>query len=111
MERVQENEGYLRLIAKTTLKRGRRLITEATAAQLDSICEVILNVIKGTLSVPNTLIQKAKKYQKSIRQLASRYLGPRVRKRLMLRYLPIIKKILAVAVPLCTILASVTQLT
>ena len=75
MERVKENEGYLRLIAKTELKRGRRLITEA------------------------------------IRQLASRYLGPRVRKRLMLRYLPIIKKILAVAVPLYTILASVAQLT
>ena len=110
MERVRDHEAFLQSIAKKDIKQGKKLISTAKPGQLDAICEVILNVIRGTVSIPAHIIKTAKKVHKVIRQLMRRYLGRATRRRLMVRYLPIVKKILKAALPVCTILLTAAQL-
>ena len=86
------------------------MIKTASPEQMDIICEVLLNVIKGTVTIPSSLVQKAKKFTNAIRQLTRRYLSKPARKRLMLKYMPIIKTLLSTAVPLCTMLLTADQL-
>jgi len=100
---VKENVPFLEAVSTLDAKPAKALLKTAKSKQLDAICEIILNVIKQVIELPHKLVKKARKVKKVIRCLAKKTLSKKLRRKLMLKYIPIIRSILAAALPLVSI--------
>jgi hypothetical protein len=109
MEKVKENTPFLEALSRLHPKQAKALLKTAKSKQLDAICEIILNVVKQVLQVPQKLVKKAKRVKKVIRCLAKKTLSKKLRRKLMLKYIPIIRSILAAALPLVSIALTAAQ--
>jgi hypothetical protein len=109
MERVNENNAFLKALATLPPKQATALVKTAKSRQLDSICEIILNVIKEVIVLPKKLVKKAKKVKKVIRCLAKKTLSKKVRRKLMLKYMAIIRNILQASLPIISVALSAAQ--
>ena len=103
MDRIEKNEGFLKALSSSHVKQAKALIKTAKTKQLDAICEIILNVVKQVIELPQKLVKKARKVKKVIRCLAKKTLSKKLRRKLMLKYIPIIRSILSAALPLISI--------
>jgi hypothetical protein len=109
MERVEQNVSFLKTLSTGHVKQAKALLKTATSKQLDAICEIILNVVKEVISIPQNLVRKARKVKKVIRCLAKKSLSRKVRRRLMAKYLVIIRRIIASSLPIISIALSAAQ--
>ena len=100
---MKENVPFLEAVSTLDAKQAKALLKTAKSKQLDAICEIILNVIKQVIELPHKLVKKARKVKKVIRCLAKKTLSKKLRRKLMLKYIPIIRSILAAALPLVSI--------
>lgn len=104
MERLQTHETFLRKVVDT---KGRtaisRLIESAKVKELDIICEVILNILKGTVELPKKFVKKARRYKTILRKLAKRCLKKVLRKKMLIKYFTLIRDIIAAILPICGI--------
>jgi hypothetical protein len=106
MEKIKENESFLCTVASTRFKRsGKVLIKGAKSRQLDALCEIILNVLKGTITLPTAFVKKFKKHKAILRKLAKKCLKKLFRKKLLIKYFTIVRHIIAAALPICVALA------
>jgi len=106
MDRLKDNEGFLKALSTSHGKQAKALIKTAKSKQLDAVCEIILNVIREVIVIPKKLFKKAKKFKKIIRRLAEKTLPRKLRRKLMAKYIPIIKSILASALPIISVVLS-----
>jgi hypothetical protein len=105
MECIPQNKEFLHLLANTHKGQYRKLIATATLAQLDVICGVIKNVIKGRISISQDILKAASSFKKILEKIAHKCFKPS-RRKLLMKYGRIITKIIAAALPiiltLCT---------
>jgi len=109
MERLEQNEGFLKAIATAHEKQAKALIKTAKGNQLDAICEVILNVLKEVVTIPKGIVKKVKKHKKVIRRLAKKTLGKFLRRKLMLKYIGIVQTILSAVLPILSVAIGIAQ--
>ena len=109
MERLEQNEGFLKAIATAHAKQSKALIKTAKGNQLDAICEVILNVLKEVVTIPKGIVKKVKKHKKVIRRLAKKTLGKFLRRKLMLKYIGIVQTILSAVLPILSVAIGIAQ--
>jgi hypothetical protein len=106
MDHLKDNESFLKALTTSHGKQAKALIKTAKSKQLDAVCEIILNVIREVIVIPKKLFKKAKKYKNIIRRLAEKTLSRKLRRKWMTKYIPIIKSILASALPLISVVLS-----
>jgi hypothetical protein len=107
MNRLEQHEAFLCKVVHTKRKAAvTELIKGAKAAELDSICEVILNILEGVVPLPEYFVKKAKKIKTVLRKLAKRCLKKLLRKQMLIKYFKVIREILAVALPICGIVGA-----
>jgi hypothetical protein len=99
MECIPENKQFLHLLANTHRTQYRHLITTATTKQLDVICGVIKNVIKGRINVTKDILTSASPFKKVLEKITERCFKTE-RRKLLLKYAKIIARIISAALPL-----------
>ena len=107
MERLQMHETFLCKVVHTKGKKAvASLVKGAKGAELNIICEVLLNILNGILPLPAQFLQKAKKYKTILRRLVKRCLKRVLRKKILIKYFTIIREIIAAVLPICGIIGS-----
>ena len=109
MEKVAANTDFLKALASLQPKQASALLKTAKSKQLDAICEIILNVIRQVIAIPDKLVKKAKKFKKVIRCLTKKALSKKVRRKWMLKYIGIIRSILSASLPIISIALTAAQ--
>jgi hypothetical protein len=107
MDKVKANETFLCTVVNTNrVKGGRALIKGAKPAQLDAVCEIILNILKGAIILPDAFLTKFRKHKTILRNLAKKCLKKLLRKKLLMKYFTIVRHLVAAALPICGLLGS-----
>lgn len=70
--KLKTHFSFLDLLGIASAKQRRNLLTTMTFAQMQTLCEVIYNVLKGTIPVTKKYINSLLHHQNVIRTLASR---------------------------------------
>ena len=110
MDNIRKNEAFLHTIASTKRKKtGTLLVKKAKPKQLDAVCEIILNILRGTVQLPDNEKKKASQHKGVLRKLAKRCLKKLPRKILFIKYFTIIRNIVSVALPLIGLVISSIQ--
>ena len=109
MERVEQNVSFLSMLSKGRVKQAKALVGTATSKQLDSICEIILNVIKQVIAIPKKLVNKAKKVKRVMRCLSKKGLSRKLRRYYVSKYLGVIRRIITASLPVISIGLSAAQ--
>ena len=108
MDKLKIHSSFLCKVATTKKKSiGHSLIKKAKPKELDVICEIILNVLSGTVPLAKDLLKRAKTYKTVLRKLAKKCLKKVLRKKLFIKYYTIIQRILAAVLPICGLISAV----
>ena len=107
MECVPENKEFLHLVSTAHKKQYQSLIATATRTQLDVICGVLKNIIKGRIHVKEEILKAASAFKGVLEKIVKRCFKPS-RKKLLLKYAIIIKRLLAAALPIVLAACSFT---
>lgn len=111
MERVRTHGAFIQEVATTKhLKTGQKLLKEAKPAQLDALCEIILNILRGNIPLEKRARNKAGKHKTVLRKLAKKCLKKVIRKKLFIKYFTIIKKVISTVLPFIGIALTTAQL-
>lgn len=110
MKRIKQNAVFLKATTIAHPQQGKALLQTAKQEQLDSICEIILNIVKGSIPLKEDIFQKASKFKKALRQIVTKCFNKKARKELMIKYFSIIQKLLSAALPVIGIIVSGLQL-
>ena len=110
MDNIRNNEAFLHTIVSTKKKKdGTLLVKKAKPHQLDAVCEIILNILRGTVPLAPQDKKKASHHKSVLRKLAKRCLKKLPRKRLFIKYFTIIRKIVTAALPVIGVVISSLQ--
>jgi hypothetical protein len=108
MDRIRAEETFLRSVVNAKRKKAKiKLIENAEPAQLDALCEIILNVLRGTVPLTAREKNKASKHKTVFRKLAKRCLKKLPRKRLFIKYFTAVRQVITTVLPIIGIVLSV----
>lgn len=72
MSKVLNNKNFLDLLTKSNRKKQKILVQNASNEEIKSICEIILNLLKGNLKIDQKDFNKLHKKKKILRNLVKR---------------------------------------
>lgn len=110
MKRIEENASFIKATSVAHPDQCKALLRTAKKNQLDAICEILLNVVRGTVTLSDTVFTRAKRYKKVLRQLVAKCSNKSTRKELMIKYFRIIQTLLAATLPLIGVFFSGVQM-
>lgn len=103
---LKKHQHFLQILAHSHPTQKRALLKTANNGQLESLCEICLNVLKGNIPVNK---YKLKKYKNTLRTLAKKSFSMQKKRKLLLNqsggFLPVIAP--AILSALGSILSSV----
>ena len=79
-KRLLANEPFLRLLTRSSAKRRKVLLRQASKKELTALFEICLNIIKGNIPLNSTQFKKLKKHQRVIRTLSDKKVPLRKKK-------------------------------
>ena len=71
-KRLLANEPFLRLLTRSSAKRRKVLLRQASKKELTALFEICLNIIKANIRLNSTQFKKLKKHQRVIRTLSDK---------------------------------------
>ena len=71
-KRLLANEPFLRLLTRSSAKRRKVLLRQASKKELTALFEICLNIIKGNIPLNSAQFKKLKKHQRVIRTLSDK---------------------------------------
>lgn len=80
MSRILKNKDFLQLLCTGNKKLKKTLIQNGTPDQIKSICEIILNLLRGNIKLTDEELDKLKKKKKILRQLSKKNQSSKKRK-------------------------------
>ena len=110
MDCLRRHSLFINAVAACKPDQAKAIVKTATKTQLNAICEILLNIVRGTLKISEGLLKKLKKFKKVIRLLSKRCTKSENRKKLIVKYMPVIKKILNFIIPVCGLALSTAGL-
>lgn len=72
MGSVETNKDFLRFLISSSKKSRSKLISAASKKEINSICEIILNILKGNIPLSDDLKSSLSRRKKKLRQLVKR---------------------------------------
>ena len=110
MDRIRTHKAFLQAVATTKREQTEKeLLKSAKPQQLDALCEIILNILRGTIPLGKAVFKKAEAHKSVLRQLAKKCLRKIIRKKLFIKYFTIIKKTLTAVLPIIGITLNALQ--
>lgn len=109
MKRIKDNEVFLKATTVAHVEQGKALIRTAKKGQLDSVCEVLLNIVKGAIPLKEELVKKAGRFKNILRKIVTKCFNNKSRRELMIKYFKIVQKLLFAALPLIGVILSGIQ--
>lgn len=85
---VQTHYAFLNLLCSTDTKQRKALLNTITTGQLLALCEVFLNLYKGSVHVTPKFVSKLRPYKAFIRTLTSRRVSKKRKKIQLIRRSP-----------------------
>ena len=70
--RIKRNVDFLKLLTSSKPAGRRTLIQQATKDQVDALCEIVLNLLRGNLAVTPQQLQGMQRFAKRLRALVRR---------------------------------------
>ena len=111
MKRIKQNSDFLRATTSAHAEQCKALLNSAKTSQLDAICEILLNILRGVIPIKEDIFKKATRYRRVLRQLVTKCAKKKGRKELMVKYFGILQKLLSAALPVIGIILSGLQVT
>lgn len=69
---VKTHSHFLHLLHKTDAKQRKALFKTISDSQLRAVCEIVLNIYKGTIPVSKAFVDKLRPYRTVLSSLSSR---------------------------------------
>lgn len=109
MKRIKENSAFLKATTVAHGEQCKALLKTAKHRQLDSICEILLNIVRGVIPLKEQLFKKAARYKRVLRQIVTKCSNKTFRRELMIKYFGILQKLLAAALPIIGVVLTGVQ--
>jgi len=109
MKRIKENEAFLKATSVAHVEQGKALLKTAKKSQIDCVCEILLNIVKGSIRLKDDIVQKATRFKKVLRLIVTKCYNSKSRKELMVKYFKIVQKLLMAALPVIGVILSGLQ--
>ena len=100
MKRVNDNATFLKATTLAHPEQCKALLKTAKQVQLDAICEILLNIVRGVIPLKEELFKKESRYRKVLRKIVTKCMQKTVRRELMIKYFGILQKLLTAALPI-----------
>ncbi len=71
-KRLQNNQPFLHLLSRSSAKRRKALVKQATKDELAALFEICFNILRGNLPLNSYMKKKLKKERHTIRTLADK---------------------------------------
>ena len=85
-QRLRKNHDFLKLLAKCTPAQRKAILKTADDALVRTICECVLNVLKGTVPVSKPAKKKLLPHKKSLIALAEKSTPLHKKKKLLVQH-------------------------
>ena len=93
---------YFELIAQSTPKRRKKLLKVINRGELEGLCEICLNILKGNINLNTEQINALKKNKKLIRQLSNRQISQTQKKDIINQNGGFIASLASIVLPMLT---------
>lgn len=74
---------FLELLQATSVKQRKALLQTLTKDQFHALCEVIINVYKGSVPVSNYYVKKLFPFKRNIQMLADNHVSPKRKQKIL----------------------------
>lgn len=71
-KRLQNNQPFLHLLSRSSAKRRKALIKQATKDELTSLFEICFNILRGNIPLNSYMKRKLKRERHTLRKLADK---------------------------------------
>jgi hypothetical protein len=85
MDRLYENEPFLRFICRTNPAQRKQVLTSATKEQVNCLCECAYNVLKRNVPLTPQETEKLRKYRAVVYKLVDKRVPLGEKKRLLVQ--------------------------
>lgn len=99
---LKNSEPYLQLLARSSFKRRKSLLNQATRGELKSLCEICLNILKGNIPLDDKNFKKLKRNRQTIKVLANKRVPIKVKREILGQKGGFLGTVAAIALPLLT---------
>ncbi len=82
-KRLQENQPFLHLLARSSAKRRKSLLHQATKEELASLFEICFNILRGNLPLSTHMHKKLKREKQTLRTLADKKISLKHKKKVV----------------------------
>lgn len=85
MSAVKKHKDFLTILAKHGKSRGERnkIVDIACKGEIDSVCEVFLNVLKNNVSITPKIAKELRKHRKQCRELVDKKISTNKKKKIL----------------------------
>lgn len=83
--RFENNKEYLLLLSKCKKKFRNHLILHSDKDQIYSICECLLNIAKGNISIDKNSFEKLKPFKKTFKKVLDKKINLKDKKKLLIQ--------------------------
>lgn len=110
MKSIKQNADFLKATTVAHPEQCKALLRTAKQKQLDSICEILLNIVRGIIPLKDELFKKTSRYKSVLRKLVNKCLHKTLRRELMVKYFGILQKLLGAALPVIGLIVTSLQI-
>ena len=97
---LEKSEPYIRLLARSSAKRRKLLLNQATREELKSLCEICLNILKGNISLDDKNFRRLKRNRNTIKALANKRISLKIKKGIVNQKGGFLGTVASIALPL-----------
>ena len=80
---VQTQIPFLELLQSTSVKQRKALLQTLTKDQFHALCEIILNVYKGTVPVSDYYVKRLFPFKRSIQMMTNKHVSGKRKKKVL----------------------------
>ena len=110
MKRVKENADFFKAATSAHGSQCKALLQSARKSQLDAICEILLNILRGVIPLKEEVYKKAARVKNVLRKIVVKCSNKKLRKELMYIYFGVIKKLLTAALPIIGVILTGSEI-
>ena len=99
---LKASEPFLHLLARSSARRRKALLSQVTKAELSSLCEICLNILQGNVPLDDKTYNRLKRHRQKIRTLADKSTPVAKKRQVVNQHGGFIGSLVAYALPLLT---------
>ena len=99
-KRLQKHQPFIQMLARSSVKRRKALIKQATKDELASLFEICLNILRGNLPLNSYMHKKLKRERKTLRTLADKKISLAHKKKVVNQKGGFLGTVASIALPL-----------